>query len=104
MKKRKLTSSSSVYRFGDGLTFNAIKNNYQRIYRRRSDVFDSDIALLLSRASIKRANINLNFKDITSVFAETIDLVVTKIEHAFALTIPCRIVHKTNNQTVIINF
>ena len=48
------------------------------------DVIDSDIALILSRASMKRANMNLNFKeDTTSVFAETIDLVGTKIEHCF---------------------
>ena len=47
-----------------------------------TDVIESDIPLLLSQASMKRANMNLNFKeDSTSVFGETIDLVVTKSGH-----------------------
>ena len=37
------------------------------------DVINSDIALLLSRASMKRADMNLNFKnDTASVFGKTI--------------------------------
>ena len=43
---------------------------------------------------------NSNFtEDSTSVFGETLNIVVNKSGHyAFPLTIPCRIVHKRNNK------
>lgn len=60
----------------------------------KTDVID--IAALLSRASMKPANMNLKFKeDTTSVFDEKIYLVATKSGHyAFYLTIPCSTRHK----------
>ena len=47
---------------------------------------------------MKRADINLNFKDITtSVFGKTIELVATKSGHyAVPLTVPCQITHSRN--------
>ena len=66
-----------------------------------TNMIDSDMPRLPSRSSMKRANMNLNFtEDTTSVFGETLDIVVSKSGHyAFPLTIPCRIVHKRNNKT-----
>ena len=61
----------------------------------KTDVNNSDIPLLLSRASMKRADMNLNFKDDTaSVFGKTIELVETKSGHyAVPLTVLCQIIH-----------
>ena len=64
----------------------------------KTDVINSDIPLLLSQASMKWANMNLNFKDDTaSVFGKTIELVVTKSDHyAIPLTVSCQIIHSRN--------
>ena len=61
-------------------------------------VINSDILLLLSQASMKWADMNLNFKDDTvSVFGKTIELVATKNSHyAIPLTVPCQIIHSWN--------
>ena len=97
-------TSSSIYRFGDGKIFKATKKT--QIHAEigshnvliETDVINSDIPLLLSRASMKRADVNLNFKDDTaSVFGKTIELVVTKSGHyAIPLTVPCQIIHSRN--------
>ena len=61
----------------------------------KTDVTNSDTPLLLSRASMKRADMKPNFKDDTaSVFGKTIELVVTKNGHcAIPLTVSCQIIH-----------
>ena len=93
--------SSSIYRFGDGKTFEATKKTQvpEKIGSHNilieTNVINSDIPLLLCGASTKRADINLNFKgDTASVFGKTIELLVTKKCHyAIPLTVPCQIIH-----------
>ena len=97
-------TSSSIYHFGDGKTFKATKNTQipaeigSHNVLIETDVINSDISLLLSQASMKRADMNLNFKDVTaSVFGKNIELVVTKSGHyAVQLTVPCQIIHSQN--------
>ena len=68
----------------------------------KTDVINSDIPLLLPRTSRKRADMNLNFKDVTaSVFGKIIELIVTKSSHyAIQLIVPCQII---NNQNANVN-
>ena len=81
-------TSSSIYRFGDGKTFKATNKTQipaeigsHNVMIEAEDI-NSDIPLLLSRASMKRADTSPNFKDdTTSVFGITIELVVTKSSH-----------------------
>ena len=80
-------TSFSIYRFGDGKTFKATKKTQipeigSHKVMIKTDVTNSDTPLLLSRASMKRADMKPNFKDDTaSVFGKTIELVVTKTGH-----------------------
>ena len=47
-----------------------------------TDIVDSDVPLLLSRASMKRAAMQIDFKnDTIEVFGQKTDLVVTKSGH-----------------------
>ena len=89
-EQRKVTSTSSnhVYRFGDGRKITAIENvtfpaniggeniNIQ------TDVLDSDIPLLFSRSSMKKAGMKINFQnDTISAFGKSIPLVTTSSGH-----------------------
>ena len=96
-----LQTSSTIYRFGDGKTFKATKKTQipaeigSHNVLIEKDVINSDIPLLLSWASMKQADMNLNFKDDTaSVFGK---LVVTKSGHyAIPLAVPCQIIYSRN--------
>ena len=72
-------TSQHVYRFGDGKRVQAIKGakipaliGFKAIYI-ETDIVDSDIPLLFSKSSMKRANMNLNFQnDTISAFGQNI--------------------------------
>ena len=99
-----LQTSSTIYRFGDGKTFKATKKTQipteigSHNVLIETDVINSHIPLLLSWASMKQADLNLNFKDDTaSVFGKIIQLVVTKSSHyAIPLAVPCQIIYSRN--------
>ena len=61
-----------------------------------SDVVDCDVPLLMSRSSMKRANMHLNFENDTSnAFNQDINLIVTKSGHyAIPLTVPRQLLHE----------
>ena len=85
--------STNTYRFGDGKRVVAQKsvvipatigNTELKIH---ADVVNSDIPLLLSRDSMKKANMSLDFEfDIMTVFGEKIQLITTTSGH-YALPI-----------------
>ena len=103
-------TSSSIYRFGHGKTFKATKKTQipAKISSHNvlieKDVINSNIPLLFSWASMKQADMNMNFKDNTaSVLDKTIELVVTKSGHyAIPLTVPCQIIHSWNANVNVI--
>ena len=87
----------SVYHFDDGKVFNATKKKIPADIANHkvtieTNVKDNDVPLLLSRASMKLAGINVSFEDgPASDSGEVTDLVVTKCGHyTVPLTIPCR--------------
>ena len=68
-----------------------------------TDIASNKVPLLLSRESMKTANMHLNFQDDTvSALGQTINLMVTKSGHyAVPLTLPCQILNSvTNNSNV----
>ena len=75
-------------RFGDGKLFPALQNvdiptslGSQNVML-NTDIVGSDITLLLSRKSMKKANITLDFKnDHAVIFDQSIQLLVTKSGH-----------------------
>ena len=82
------TKSNHVYRFGDGRKVTAIENvtfpaniggeniNIQ------ADVLNSDIPLLFSRSSMKKAEMKINFQnDTINAFGQNIPLVTTSSGH-----------------------
>ena len=76
-------TSSNISRFRDGKTFRATKKTQipaevgSHCILIETDVVNSDIPLLLSQASMKQADMNLNFKDdAATVFDKTRELVV----------------------------
>ena len=103
-------TSSSIYRFGHGKTFKATKKTQipaeigSHNVLIEKDVINSDIPLLLSWASMKQADMNLNFKDNTaSVLDKTIELVVIRSGHyVIPLTVPCQIIHSWNANVNVI--
>ena len=76
---------TNIYRFGDGDLFTAIENvdipivlGKQHVML-NTDIGASDIPLLLSRKSMKKANMTLDFKnDNAIVFGESVKVVTTK--------------------------
>ena len=74
-------TSYSIYCFGAGKTFKSSKKTQipaeigSHNVSIETDIINSNIPLLLSSAYIKRADMNLNFKDETAlVFCKTIEL------------------------------
>ena len=61
-----------------------------------SDVVDCDVPLLMSRSSMKRANMHLNFEnDTANAFNQDMHLIVTKSGHyAISLTVPRQLLHE----------
>ena len=75
----------NTYRFGDGKLFPALQNVDipislgSRNLMLNTDIVASDIPLLLSRKSMKKANMTLDFKnDHAVIFDQSIQLIVTK--------------------------
>ena len=95
-------NSSSSYRSGDGNKVMATKSvQIPAVIGNQSamietDIVHSDIPLLLSRSSMKKANMHLNFEDDTvKAFNQDINLVVTKSGHyVLPLTLPCQLLSK----------
>ena len=95
-------NSSSSYRFGDGNKVMATKSvQMPAVIGNQSvmietDIVQSDIPLLLSRSSKKKANMHLNFEDDTvKAFNQDINLVVTKSGHyVLPLTLPCQLLSR----------
>ena len=86
--KIETSKSTSTFRFGDGnrvaakntVSLPAMIGSSEVIIN--ADVVDSDIPLLLSRDSMKRANMNLNFEtDTITAFGEKIPLITTTSGH-----------------------
>ena len=86
--KIKYGSSTNVFKFGDGkrvgslqqVTIPAVIGNVETTIS--TDVVDSDIPLLLSRSSMKRAGTELNFTDDTiNILSQTLPLRVTTSGH-----------------------
>ena len=92
-------TSSSIYRFRDGKTFMALKKTQvpaeigSHNVLIETDVINSYIPLPLCRVCMKRADLNQNFKDDTSL-----ELVVTESGHyIIPLTVSCQIIHSRNS-------
>ena len=78
----------NTYRFGDGKLFPALQNVDipislgSRNLMLNTDIVASDIPLLLSRKSMKKANMTLDFKnDHAVIFDQSIQLKVTTSRH-----------------------
>ena len=81
-------SSSNKFKFGDGKKVNSLKQakipatigNVETIIQ--TDIVESDIPLLLSKSSMKRAETELNFKDDTvNILGQNLPLRVTSSGH-----------------------
>ena len=99
---------TNIYRFGDGNLFTAIENVDIPIVLGKehvmlnTDIVASDIPLLLSQKSMKKADMTLHFKNDNAIlFRESVKLITTKSGH---YTIPIS-PYKTvpNNLTTGIN-
>ena len=84
-QKIKHHTPGNTYRFGDGKLFPALQNVDipislgSRNLMLNTDIVASDIPLLLSRKSMKKANMTLDFKnDHAVIFDQSIQLIVTK--------------------------
>ena len=87
-QKIKHHTPGNTYRFGDGKLFPALQNVDipislgSRNVVLNTDIVASDISLLLSRKSMKKANMTIDFKnDHTVIFNQSIQLLVTKSGH-----------------------
>ena len=87
-QKIKHHKPGNTYRFGDGKLFPALQNVDipislgSRNVVLNTDIVASDISLLLSRKSMKKANMTIDFKnDHTVIFNQSIQLPVTKSGH-----------------------
>ena len=87
-KEIEVSGSDGVYRFGDGVRTEAIASaKIPAVVGPKkviidADVLDRDIPLLLSRKSMKKANMTINFaNDTADVFGKNFPLNVTKSGH-----------------------
>ena len=100
--------SNNIYRFGDGRKITASENvtipatigNIDITIN--ADIVDNDIPLLLSRPSMKKANMILDFeKDTITAFGKDIPLITTSSGHyAIAISKPANIAHQLEKGTV----
>ena len=103
-----ISPSSHVYRFGDGRKLTATKNALipatigDTQLTISTDIVDSDIPLLLSRSSMKKANMKLNFEDDTiAAFGNDIPLITTSSGHyAVPITKPVQIANKLERGSI----
>ena len=105
-EKRKIKhhTPGNTYRFGDGKLFPALQNVNipialgSRNVMLNTNIVVSDIPLLISRKSMKKANMALDFKnDHVFIFDQSIQLLVTKSGHYGIPINPYRTI--LNNQT-----
>ena len=102
--KIQFQDSSSQYKFGDGAQVTAITSATIPIVigttkaQMNVDIVPSNIPLLLSRDSMKRANMQLNFEnDTITAFGESINLIITKSGHyAVPITNQKRLLNDVN--------
>ena len=100
------SNSDNHYRFGDGVQVGAIKNAIIPVTIGRTatrinvDIVPNNIPLLLSRNSMKKANMTLNFEEDTIIaFGESVNLIVTKTGHyAVPITNNKRILNDVTNK------
>ena len=99
-EKSKITynKSNSICRFGDAKT-PALFGSQKVIID--TDIVINEVPLLLSRESMKRANMHLNFQDNkVGALGQTINLIVTKSGHyTVLLTLPCQILSSVANSS-----
>ena len=84
----KFSNSSHIYQFGDGRKIKAIKSAQipaitgSKKFQIETDVTEGDIPLLLSKSSMKRGNMKVNFQDDTiTILDENIPLMTTSSGH-----------------------
>ena len=84
----KFNNSSHIYQFGDGRKIKAIKSAQipaiigSKKFQIETDVIEGDIPLLLSKSSMKRGNMKINFQDDTiTILHEIIPLMTTSSGH-----------------------
>ena len=102
--KIQFQDSNSQYKFGDGAQITAITSATIPVVigttkgQMNVDIVPSNIPLLLSKDSMKRANMKLNFEnDTITAFGESINLIITKSGHyAVPITNPKRILNDIN--------
>ena len=98
---------TNIYQFGGGNFFTAIENVDITIVLGKqhvmlnTDIVESDIPVLLSQISMKKADMTIDFKNDATLFGESVKLITTKSGH---YTIPIS-PYKTvlNNLTTGIN-
>ena len=95
-------NSNSVFKFGDGKLWNSIKSAVLPVelagknVKIRTDVVEPNIPLLLSRNSMKKSSMMINFfEDTVVVFGQSLKLTTTTSGH---YTIP--LFHAPTNQRV----
>ena len=102
LRKIKTSESNNSFRFGDGKRITSQKSVTlpasigSMEVTIKADVVDSDIPLLLSRDSMKKANMNLDFEsDTITIFGEKIPLITTASGHyAIPITRPIHLVNE----------
>ena len=84
----KFSNSSHIYQFGDGRKIKAIKSAQipaiigSNKFQIETDVIEGDIPLLLSKSSMKRGNMKINFQDDTiTILYKNILLMTTSSGH-----------------------
>lgn len=108
LDKIETSESSSTFRFGDGkrvtsqkvVSLPAIIGHTEVLIN--TDVVDSDIPLLLSRDSMKKANMNLDFEsDTMTAFGEKIPLINTISGHyAIPIAKPVYLANELENGSI----
>ena len=99
------SKSKSQYRFGDGAEVTVVTAATIPIVigttktKMNVDIVPSNIPLLLSRDSMKRANMQLNFEnDTITAFGQSVNLIVTKSGHyAVPITNSKRMINEIHN-------
>ena len=94
--------SNHIYRFRDGKKIESIHSaKILGIIDIVTDVVNSDIPLLFSKSSMKRANMKLNFQDDTiTIFNENIPFITTQSGHyAIPITKAKQLINNVDRET-----
>ena len=105
--KIKVENSKSYYRFGDGKRVGSLKNVIipavigKHVVSIDVDIVDENIPLLLSKQSMKNANMKIDFSnDTVNIFNQNMKLCLTESGHyAVPLTIPGQLMQKVESNS-----